>query len=208
MVEAACGGELLNGFQKGDRNEINEMLRTLRSQFSLQLFVTIAGILITALGDRLGQFVIPNNLLIPHGMCFRWNSTLISLHVVSDITIAISYFAIPFILLKLAANRSDLMRGWAYAAFSGFIFWCGMTHVMNVVTIWWPKYWIEGMVKATTAVTSIGTVFLLGWFVRHIMSMPTHKLLEEELLRGKDLMRQVDEYEKRVKEIERERGPR
>jgi two-component system NtrC family sensor kinase len=32
---------------------------------------------------------------LPHGSCYQWNPTLIWLHVVSDILVALAYFSIP-----------------------------------------------------------------------------------------------------------------
>ncbi|HSP19796.1 MAG TPA: ATP-binding protein, partial [Myxococcaceae bacterium] len=48
-----------------------------------------------------------------------------------------------------------------YLAFGVFILTCGFTHLMDVVTIWSPLYWVDGGLRAVTAVASVGTAFLL-----------------------------------------------
>ncbi|HLM74235.1 MAG TPA: ATP-binding protein, partial [Polyangiaceae bacterium] len=50
---------------------------------------------------------------------------------------------------------------WMFLAFGVFIITCGLTHFMDVVTIWQPVYWLDGSVRAVTAVASAGTAALL-----------------------------------------------
>jgi hypothetical protein len=52
--------------------------------------------------------------------------------VLSDLLIALAYFAIPVILVWLIRKRRDLPFSWMFALFGAFIVACGMTHVMEV----------------------------------------------------------------------------
>ena len=87
---------------------------------------------------------------LPHGMCFTWNPTLIGLHVVSDTLIGIAYFTIPVTLVYFILKRRDLPFNWMFLLFGLFIVACGLTHWMDVLTLWQPYYWLSGIIKAVT----------------------------------------------------------
>ena len=48
-----------------------------------------------------------------------------------------------------------------FLCFAVFIVACGTTHLMEIYNIWYPTYWLSGVVKAITAVTSVVTAILL-----------------------------------------------
>ena len=98
---------------------------------------------------------------MPHGECFLWQPSVLALHVISDALIALAYFSIPVVLLLLVRKRDDLPFRAAFLMFSLFIVSCGLTHVMAIVVIWHPLYWLEGWLKALTAAASIATGILL-----------------------------------------------
>lgn len=180
--------------------ETRPMWRTLGKQFAVQNTMTLIGLIVILVGDRIGEMFISHKLFLPHGMCYQWNPELISLHVVSDFIIAAAYFAIPFALLRLAKERSDLMKGWVYPSFSGFIIWCGMTHLCSIVVIWYPRYWIEGMVKFITSMISVVTVCALVWFMRGLKAKMTHEEACLQRIRsGEEILVKIDEWERLVK---------
>src|SRR6202047_4718936 len=85
---------------------------------------------------------------IPHGFCLAWEPALVWLHVISDSVIAIAYYSIPFALIYFISRRRDLAFRGIFALTGAFILACGTTHVMGVLTLWYPDYWLDGMVKA------------------------------------------------------------
>jgi two-component system, NtrC family, sensor kinase len=58
-------------------------------------------------------------------------------------------------------RRKDLQFNWVFVCFAIFIVACGTTHLMEIVTIWRPVYWLSGIVKAITALASLPTAVLL-----------------------------------------------
>src|SRR5579864_6047683 len=94
---------------------------------------------------------------MPHGFCYLWNPRLVWLHAVSDTLIGISYLSIPVTLVYLARKRRDVPFDWMFGCFGIFIVSCGVTHFMEVWTIWNADYLIAGAAKAITAVASIST---------------------------------------------------
>lgn len=111
--------------------------------------------------------------LLPHGFCYLWNPLLIWLHGLSDTLIALAYFSIPPTLLYLVRKKRSIPFDWMFVCFGCFIAACGATHLMEVVTLWTPVYWISGGVKVITAFASLPTAVLLARAVPQILEMPT-----------------------------------
>jgi PAS domain S-box-containing protein len=109
---------------------------------------------------------------LPHGVCFLWNPGLLWLHVVSDSLIALAYFLIPVALVRVVRKRSDLRFNAVFLCFAAFIVACGVTHVMEVVTLWHPIYWVSGAMKAATAAISIATLVVLVRITPVVLKIP------------------------------------
>jgi signal transduction histidine kinase len=125
---------------------------------------------------------------LPHEHCYLGDRGLIALHVVSDAGIALAYYAIPLGLLLYVRRRRRLAFSWLYVLFGAFIFACGTTHVMSIVTLWHPVYRLEGAIKAVTAVVSLLTAALLWPAVRRALAMRSP---EELALANEQLEREV-----------------
>jgi PAS domain S-box-containing protein len=132
---------------------------------------------------------------LPHGFCFLWNPRLLWLNIASDSLIALAYFAIPIALLKIVRKREDVPLNGVSLCFAGFIVACGLTHVMEVVTLWFPVYWVSGALKAVTASVSVATLVLLIRITPGLLAMP-HQLADQrfrELIEdAPDAILQVD----------------
>ncbi len=96
--------------------------------------------------------------------CIRsdvWPRELLALHVASDAPIGLAYLAIPTSLLILRHKRGDIPVDYMTVCFAAFILFCGGTHIMAIITPWYPVYWLDGYLKAATAGVSIATAILL-----------------------------------------------
>lgn len=114
-----------------------------------------------------------SDLFIPHGHCYLWNTELVGLHLVSDLTIAIAYFSIPLTLFYFVQKREDLPFNWIFSLFGAFIILCGTTHLFEVWTLWHPVYWLSGIVKAITAAVSAYTAVMLVKLIPQALSLPS-----------------------------------
>ena len=110
---------------------------------------------------------------MPHGYCYLWNSGLVWLHVISDSIIALSYFAIPLLLVHFIRKRRDVPFGWMFVLFGIFIVACGATHAMEVWNLWHANYWLSGAIKAVTALASISTATLLARLLPQAVHLPS-----------------------------------
>ncbi len=109
---------------------------------------------------------------IPHGYCLSWSPILLKLHIVSDLLITLAYFSIPLILLYFIIRLKSFQYRWLIGLFAAFIISCGMTHLMSLITIWYPIYWIDGLFKLITAGLSIITAILMVRIVPEMMALP------------------------------------
>lgn len=115
---------------------------------------------------------------IPHGHCYLWKPGLVWLHVMSDSLIALAYYSIPITLVYFVRQRQDLPFNWIFLMFSAFIVACGTTHVMEVWTLWYPTYWLSGLLKAITAFVSVYTAMALVPLVPKAIALPSPGQLE------------------------------
>ncbi|HEX3431620.1 MAG TPA: PAS domain S-box protein, partial [Rhizomicrobium sp.] len=116
---------------------------------------------------------------IPHGFCLAWEPGLLGLHVTPDAVIAIAYYTIPFALLYFISRRRDLAFRGLFALSGAFILACGTTHVMGVVTLWYPAYWLDGIIKFFTAAVSIFTAAALWYVMPKALALPSMAQLED-----------------------------
>lgn len=99
---------------------------------------------------------------MPHGYCLVWEPMLVWMHVISDLTITIAYYSIPITIMYLVQKRkSSLPYKWVFIMFAAFIFLCGTTHLMEIITLWYPMYYLEGLIKVLTGAISIATSLLI-----------------------------------------------
>jgi len=112
------------------------------------------------------------NGFMPHGHCYLWDPGLMRLHLISDFLIAAAYFIIPFTLVNFVRKRRELPFNWMFVCFGIFIIACGMTHVMEIITLWKPYYWVSGIVKAITALASVPTAVLLIRLIPQVVNIP------------------------------------
>ena len=123
--------------------------------------------------------------LIPHGYCLSWDPLLLWLHLISDLLITFAYYSIPLILIYFIRQRKDFPYPWLVALFAGFIIACGTTHLLSAITIWIPLYWLDGLVKAVTALVSLTTAALMLWVIPRALSLPSTAQLQAEIRQRK-----------------------
>jgi signal transduction histidine kinase/ActR/RegA family two-component response regulator len=130
------------------------------------------------MSEALSRFFAQGGFM-PHGMCYLWQPGVLWLNVVSDALITVAYFSIPFTLLYFVRKRADLQFNWMFVCFAVFIVACGTTHLMEIVVVWLPAYWVTGGVKALTALASVPTAVLLVKLVPQALLLPSPRALEQ-----------------------------
>lgn len=114
------------------------------------------------------------NGFIPHGYCLSWSPSLLWLTVVSDAVMTLAYLTYPFAIAYFVWKRKDLHYRWLYLTFfNAFILTCASTHLLSVVTIWIPLYWLDAYVKAVSATVATATVFAIWWVIPQALKLPS-----------------------------------
>ena len=109
---------------------------------------------------------------LPRGECYLWQPPLVLLHAVSDAAIAAAFVSISVTLAYLVRGaRPDIPFDWMILAFGGFIIACGVTHAMEVWTLWRANYWFSGGIKLFTAAVSVITAIALPPLVPRIQAL-------------------------------------
>ncbi len=141
---------------------------------------TVLGLELLARTGVLAGLFSPHYL--PHRYCYLQQPWLVWTNVTMDGLIAISYGSIFLSLFWVAGQLraiQDLRTYlWILIAFGTFIVACGATHLMELVTVWWPVYPLSAVVKVLCAAASVPTAILfaraaprLATNVRHFLQM-------------------------------------
>lgn len=145
------------------------------------------------------QKIFSSDGFMPHGCCYMWDPAIIWLQVLSDGFITLAYYSIPLTLIYFVRQRKDLAFDWIFLCFAIFIVACGTTHLMEIINVWHPVYWISGIIKAITALTSIITAILLVRLVPKALALPSPALLRKS---NQDLQREINERKLAAAEVE------
>ncbi len=132
--------------------------------------------------DGIINGLLPQHFM-PHGHCYLWQPQLLWMFILSDSVIAISYFTIPLAFIYLIKKRIDLEFNWVFIMFSLFIFACGTTHLISIVTIWHPLYWLDASVKSITAIASLATAVMLWRLMPVALTITSNKQLKNTIVK-------------------------
>jgi PAS domain-containing protein len=81
-------------------------------------------------------------------------------------------------LIWFVTKRRDLAFRGIFVLTGAFILACGTTHVMGIVTLWYPDYWLDGTIKLFTALVSIGTAFAMWQVMPLAVALPSTEQLK------------------------------
>ncbi|MEG3991054.1 ATP-binding protein [Microcoleus sp. S28C3] len=100
---------------------------------------------------------------IPHGHCYLWKPGLVWLHLTSDLLTVLGYYSVAVAIVYFRYERQDLPPKTVMLLVGLFFIFalCGTTHLMGVVTLWYPMYWVSGLIKAVNGAWSFYTFTFL-----------------------------------------------
>ena len=122
-------------------------------------------------------FLTEPSALSPHGFCLAWEPGLLWLHAASGLVIAGSYYAVPVALAVFVRRRKDIAFPWVFWLFAAFILACGTTHLLDVITLWEPYYWLQGLVLALTAAISLTAAVAVWPLLPRALALPAPEAL-------------------------------
>ena len=98
---------------------------------------------------------------MPHGHCYLWSPAMVWTQVSSNLLIGVAYASIATTLALLVRRIQSIPFAWVYLAFGTFILSCGLTHWIDIITVWHPIYWVDAGVRVLTATASVATAALI-----------------------------------------------
>jgi len=104
------------------------------------------------------QIIFSSGNFEPHMVHFIPNNIgLMWFLIIGNALIAFLYVLLPIELSYIYFKRRDFPFSWVFVAVAFFGVWCSMTHIMMIVTFWYPLYWLQGIIDAITGFVSFGT---------------------------------------------------
>ncbi|WP_081699613.1 response regulator [Picosynechococcus sp. NKBG15041c] len=139
------------------------------------------------------QAFLSGRMYMPHGNCYLWQTPLVGLHLVANALTAIAYFSIPIMLVYFVRKRQNMPFSRVFLLFSAFITACGVGHLLDMVTLWFPIYWIDGFERSFTALVSCYTAVELYTLLPKFLAL---KSPEELALINQQLQVEIQERKK------------
>ncbi len=134
--------------------------------------------------------------LTPHGFCLLWQPGLIWTDAISDFATGAAYFTIPIALAVISVRRTDIVFRPVLWLFISFILLCGITHWLDMLTLWLPIYAVQGWAKAIAAAVSVVTAIALCRVLPETLSRPSlaeFQEVHESLRQGNDFLDRISE---------------
>ncbi|MBV9009032.1 MAG: response regulator [Verrucomicrobia bacterium] len=112
------------------------------------------------------------------------------LSLAASVSIAVAFCVLPFSLFRIIRQRPDVPFGWIVHCIAGFLFLCGLSAFIGLLTIWFTGplvIWSLVLTRVAAALLSVATLLLLRALVPRILEIPTRAqwlALTNELLRA------------------------
>jgi signal transduction histidine kinase len=100
-----------------------------------------------------------------------------------DTLMAVAFLSIPVALLVVVRRRGDMRYNWVLRLLSVFMLLSGMTHLLEVWTIWEPAYVLQAGVKLLTGVVSLATAVLLWPMIPKALRIPSVNQMQAAIAR-------------------------
>jgi len=134
------------------------------------------------------------------GNCLLWKPWLVAMHAGSDFLIALSYSAIGLAVWIFVKKREDFTLKPLAILFAAFIFFCGLSHLAQAATLWWPVYETQAAIKLVTAAASAAAAFMIFPLIPKALAIPSPKQLSTA---NDDLAAEIAAHRRTLAELER-----
>ncbi len=100
------------------------------------------------------------------------------LSLASSLSIAVAFCVMPFSLFQIVRHRSDVPFGWVGLCIAGFLFLCGLSAFLGLLTVWFQGpvvIWSMVSTRLATALLAVATLLILRTLVPQILKIPTRQ---------------------------------
>lgn len=98
---------------------------------------------------------------IQHGHCYLWKPGLMGLEMMSNLLIVLVCFSAAAVVTTFTLRDGGRRSRRFLAPAALFLVGCGLTHLMNIVVVWSPLYWVDGGLRALTALAGAAAALRL-----------------------------------------------
>lgn len=116
------------------------------------------------------------SILLQRSRAYTPPQFLTWLSLASSLSVAVAFCVMPFSLFRIVRQRSDVPFGWVVLCIAGFLFLCGISAFLGLLTVWFHGpmiIWSLVLTRLGTALLSVGTLLVLRALVPRILQIPT-----------------------------------
>jgi hypothetical protein len=118
---------------------------------------------------------------LPHEHCFLGDKATISWYVIGNLGVFLAYMLIPLALYSMV-KKTKLITSYKtiILLFAAFIFSCGISHLWDIIGIWYPFYRAQSYWLVWTAFISLLTWILLISAAKKV-KINTYKIFDKSV---------------------------
>jgi PAS domain S-box-containing protein len=120
---------------------------------------------------------------MPHVHDYLSQAKLGWLYLTADALTGISGYALPILLIYFVRKRPDLQFDKLIFLLSALIINCGTNHFLEIWKLWYPAYWLPGLLKVVMAIVSVCSVIELRSALPQLLQLPNLKVTNDNLER-------------------------
>src|SRR5437660_9494031 len=116
------------------------------------------------------------SILLQRSRAYTPPQFLTWLSLASSLSTAVAFCVMPLSLFRIVRQRSDVPFGWVVLCIAGFLFLCGLSAFLGLLTVWFHGplvIWGLVLTRLGTALLSIATLLILCALVPRILQIPT-----------------------------------
>src|SRR5438552_10225544 len=116
------------------------------------------------------------SILLQRSRAYTPPQFLTWLSLASSLSAAVAFCVMPFSLFRIVRERSDVPFGWVVLCIAGFLFLCGISAFLGLLTVWFHGpviIWPLVLTQLGTALLSVATLFILRALIPSILQIPT-----------------------------------
>ena len=144
------------------------------------------------MSSSLFQFLWSSDFL-PHGLCLSWRSDVVALMVISELMIGACYLSVAASLAVFARRRPDFPYPGIMMLFAMVFALCGLSHVVDVLTLWLPWYGLQALFNMAVALLALPAAWKMWQLIPKALTLPSPHHLQ---LANAELAREVAEHRK------------
>lgn len=144
------------------------------------------------------DYIFGSASFVPHGYCLLWRPDLVAMHVGGDVITFIAYSVIAFSIWRFTTLRPEFKYSAAALVSAAFVFGCGITHLVGAVSLWWPAYGMQGILKLIVSGISVTAAIMIWRLLPKIVEIPSgaqvaeqHELLSNEIAERQRAEREI-----------------